>query len=314
MYTPPSTENLGPTKIWKLKKALHGLISAPKSWNDHLSQVLKRLGWSRSVLDECLFFKIKPEYKNSQSGNIDFSCDISSFLKDGISDSTDEYTKLSMVPISGILITYVDDIDCMGEKETIDEFDIEFRKECTCSDPEDLTIGGPEVTFLGFQYSRLADRIVVNPGQYTHKILDAFSALSLKPSSVPGNSYKNKVVLDQKTGRNINSPALNKTSHSRYRRIVGQLLWLSNVRRDISYGVKELSKFVHAPTEEDQQRATNLLKYLNGTKDLVLHLCPNKDDFFDIVTYTDSDLGGCETSRKSTSGGTLSISGSIVHS
>ena len=92
------------------------------------------------------------------------------------------------------------------------------------------------------------------------------------------------------------------------------MLWLSNVRRDISYGVKELSKFVHAPTEEDQQRATNLLKYLNGTKDLVLHLCPNKDDFFDIVTYTDSDLGGCETSRKSTSGGTLSISGSIFHS
>ena len=46
---PPETENLGPTKVWKLKKALYGLKSAPKAWSEHLSRVLiKKLGWDRS--------------------------------------------------------------------------------------------------------------------------------------------------------------------------------------------------------------------------------------------------------------------------
>ena len=57
---PPETENLDNTNIvWKLNKAQYGLKSAPKAWNQHLTKVLKNLGWTQSVLDECIFFKKK---------------------------------------------------------------------------------------------------------------------------------------------------------------------------------------------------------------------------------------------------------------
>ena len=51
---PPETEKLDGTNIvWKLNKAQYGLKSAPKAWNQHLTKLLKELGWTQSVLDEC---------------------------------------------------------------------------------------------------------------------------------------------------------------------------------------------------------------------------------------------------------------------
>ena len=76
---PPETENLGPTKVWRLNKALYGLKSAPKAWTQHLASVLRLLGWEKSVLDECVFYK-KDNHKGSK------------------------------FPISGMIVAYVDDL------------------------------------------------------------------------------------------------------------------------------------------------------------------------------------------------------------
>ena len=55
---PPETENLEKeTKVWKLNKALYGLKSAPKAWYEHVSTLVKELGWIKSDLDECVFFQ-----------------------------------------------------------------------------------------------------------------------------------------------------------------------------------------------------------------------------------------------------------------
>ena len=43
------------------------------------------------------------------------------------------------------------------------------------------------------------------------------------------------------------------------------------------------------------------------------NLKPRKDNIFKIESFTDADLGGCRTSRKSTSGGCISLNGSIIH-
>ena len=90
-------------------------------------------------------------------------------------------------------------------------------------------------------------------------------------------------------------------------------MWLSSVRRDIAFSVKELSKFVHAPTNEDVKRGHHLLRYLAGTREEAVYLRPRKDNIFTVEAFTDAALAGCRTSRKSTSGGCVSINGSIVH-
>ena len=284
---PPPTEGLDVTKVWRLNKALYGLKSAPKAWSNHLASVLDRLGWTRSHLDECVYFKTNANYDN-ECKNV---------------------TTTKTFPLSGVVVAYVDDLIVAGESAIVEQFYLEFAKSCTCSPPEPLVVGGPAVLFLGFNYTREHDRIIIDPSDYTQKILDAFSHSDSKIVSTPG--VRGEYLTDP---NNRDSPPLDKVKHRLYRRLVGQCLWLSSVRRDISFATKELSKFVHAPTEEEVKRGAHLLKYLAGTKHETVHLCPDKEDEFSMVCYTDADLAGCTISRKSTSGGTLSINHSIVHS
>ena len=65
---------------------------------------------------------------------------------------------------------------------------------------------------------------------------------------------------------------LDPEDHKRYRRAVGQLLWLSSVRPDIMYAVKELSRGLSAPTTEHEAK--------------VKHLCRNQTLFAETATYT----------------------------
>ena len=51
MWPPPELYPSGhnTTTVWKLNKAIYGLRSSPKSWQDHFAQVLQQMGLSRQV-------------------------------------------------------------------------------------------------------------------------------------------------------------------------------------------------------------------------------------------------------------------------
>ena len=308
---PPETERLeNTTKVWKLNKALYGLKSAPKAWYDHVSKLLIKIGWRRSVLDECVFYKVKHENVNLAEIENDFMYNSDSEMDDSnceMEDMEKFITKTEKMPISGMITIYVDDLIVAGEDDVQNHFFTEFSKSVTFSEPEELTVGGEPITFLGFQYRRQADYIEIDPTEYTQKVLEAFKHTEARPLKTVGEP-----------GEYIYDPAERKTlkkdgpEHKSYRRLVGQLLWLSGIRRDISYAVKELSKYVHDPTSDDVKRANHVLRYLNGTKDEKVYLRPNKQGIFTLEAYTDADLGSCRTTRKSTSGGCLSLNGSIV--
>eukprot|EP00438_Fugacium_kawagutii_P005573 Skav228719 [mRNA] locus=scaffold1830:163434:164903:- [translate_table: standard] len=100
-------------------------------------------------------------------------------------------------------------------------------------------------------------------------------------------------------------------------RAVGQLLWLCNVRNDIMYTVKELSRGLSAPNEEHLARLKHLLRYLQGTKHFTQHLHPTlqlhpKQASLDVRVYVDSDWAGCHATRRSTSGVSVHILGVCV--
>ena len=51
-------ETLDPSKgtvIWKLQKSLYGLRSAPRRWQDHLEEILRKRGFVANMLDTCLW-------------------------------------------------------------------------------------------------------------------------------------------------------------------------------------------------------------------------------------------------------------------
>ena len=111
-----------------------------------------------------------------------------------------------------------------------------------------------------------------------------------------------------------NSDQVSPEMHKLYRRVVGQLLWLSNLRCDIMYAVKELSKGLTGPTGDHFAKLKHLVKYLSGTKTFVQQLRPNvklstQHKGIDINCFVDSDWAGDPDSRKSTSGVSLFVLG-----
>ena len=56
---PPTGITIPPGHVLKLIKAMYGLKQAPLMWNRHLHNSLTKLGFSRSQLDPCVYFKRK---------------------------------------------------------------------------------------------------------------------------------------------------------------------------------------------------------------------------------------------------------------
>ena len=57
LYMYPPREFYGPEDniIWKLLKAIYGLRSSPKAWQNHLAEVLQQLGLQRSTAEPNIF-------------------------------------------------------------------------------------------------------------------------------------------------------------------------------------------------------------------------------------------------------------------
>ena len=79
-------------------------------------------------------------------------------------------------------------------------------------------------------------------GSYIAKILEEANLEKCRPALIPGTDTLKRQVESEEE--------LNKEDHATYRKIVGQLLWLTPVQPDIAYGVKELSRGVSRPTLE----------------------------------------------------------------
>ena len=209
------------------------------------------------------------------------------------------------------LLCYVDDVLLFGAKAPCEHLfaklqdHLLLRKEGTLQP-------GESINFLGRCITRREDSIEVSmPTSYVDKILEEYDLLQCKPSPVPGNeSLRKKIEAEE---------PLSAVEHRKYRRIVGQLLWLSSIRPDIQYAVKELSRGLTSPTEDHQAKVKMLLRYLAGSKACVLTLRPRvklrpEMSSLDVVAYVDSDWAGCVQTRKSTSGVSVFFNGCLIAS
>ena len=61
-------------------------------------------------------------------------------------------------------------------------------------------------------------------------------------------------------------------AHKRFRRAVGKLMFLLPCRPGLSFTVKELSRSGAAPTLQDEVKMKRCLRYLKGSRNLVLRL------------------------------------------
>ena len=163
------------------------------------------------------------------------------------------------------VLAYVDDLMFFGSKPDVELAVADLQKDLLLKMTGDLC-EGQSVTFLGRELKRTHEAILVGMSpDYIENMLTAAGLSGCKPVSAPGADTLRKQLEPEPLGAE---------AHKRYRRTVGQLLWLGSVRPDIMYAVKELSRGLSAPTSEHEAKAKHLMKYLSGTKHFSQRLQP----------------------------------------
>ena len=94
---------------------------------------------------------------------------------------------------------------------------------------------GKSVDFLGRLITRRHDSITLSMSpKFIDSLLDEMNMKTCKPALTPGSDTLKESTIE-------NEELSDSVQHKHYRRMVGRLLWLTNVRNDIMVAVKELS-------------------------------------------------------------------------
>ncbi|KAJ9558238.1 hypothetical protein OSB04_012852 [Centaurea solstitialis] len=129
--------------------------------------------------------------------------------------------------------------------------------------------------FLGLQVKQKADGIFINQSKYVASMLQKFGMNDAKPTSTPMETHKH--LTADVEGEEVD------VHH--YRSMIGSLMYLTASRPDIMFAVCVCAR---------------------------LGLWYPNDSSFDLVAYTDSDYGGANLDRKSTSGECQFLGGRLV--
>jgi hypothetical protein len=97
---------------------------------------------------------------------------------------------------------------------------------------------------------------------------------------------------------------------TKYRQLVGSLIYLTTTRLDISFVVGILSRFMQKPCEGHWCVAKRVLKYLKGTQDFGLKY--SKVDDFKLVGHTYLDFDGDKENGVSTLGYLMSLGSNVI--
>jgi hypothetical protein len=87
---------------------------------------------------------------------------------------------------------------------------------------------------------------------------------------------------------------------SEYRSLAGALQYLTFTRPNISYVVQQVFLFMHDPRTQHMSALKRIIRYIQGTINLGLHLY--RSSFNKLISYTDVYWGGCPDTRRPTSG------------
>ena len=114
---------------------------------------------------------------------------------------------------------------------------------------------------------------------------------------------EHNLKLSLTEGEKLNDP-------SRYRRLIGRLIYLSVTRPDIVYSVRVLSQFMHEPRKPHWEATLRVLRYIKGIPGQGL-VVPSEINLR-LQAYCDSDWGGCRTSRPLISRFCIFLGNSII--
>ena len=207
------------------------------------------------------------------------------------------------------VMVYVDHLLFLGEQSKVNKIFEAIQQKVLLRPTGGLTYG-KTISFFGRILTNKGDHIDMTlASDYIETILKEHNLQNCNPVTTPGTASLKQTINDE--------VPLSKGEHAQYRRAVGKLQWLTYTRPDISYATKELAGDLQAPTQHSLNKLKHLLRYLRGTQHYkqTVHptITPQGISTFDFNVCTDADWAGCPTTRKSTSGFTMTLLGATIH-
>ncbi|KAJ9536501.1 hypothetical protein OSB04_un000338 [Centaurea solstitialis] len=141
--------------------------------------------------------------------------------------------------------------------------------------------------FLGLQVKQSTEGIFINQSKHVNDLLKKYQLHDASPMRTP-------MAPECKL----------------YRGMIGSLLYLTASRPDIMFSTCMCARYQANPKVSHLSVVKRIMTYLKKTPSLGLW-CPLHSSF-DLVAYTDSDYGGCQVDRKSTSRSCQFLGGKLV--
>nr|GEV61297.1 retrovirus-related Pol polyprotein from transposon TNT 1-94 [Tanacetum cinerariifolium] len=184
-----------------------------------------------------------------------------------------------------IVQIYVDDIIF---ESTCQEMCDDFAK--IMHDKFKMSMMGELNILLGLQIKQFEDGIFFNQSKYIKEMLKKFGLEDSKPMKTP-------ISTETKLTKDVEGESVDNT---KYRGMIGSLLYLTASRPDIMFSVFLCARFQKDPKISHLEAVKRIFRYIKGTMHLGLWY-PKESDVETIV-YANSDHAGEYVDRKSTSG------------
>ncbi|XP_072072112.1 uncharacterized protein [Arachis hypogaea] len=180
---------------------------------------------------------------------------------------------------------YVDDIIFGSANE---DLCADFAKLMT--NEFDMSMMGELNFFLGLQIKQTAEGIFIHQEKYAKELVKKFGLECAKPMGTP--MHPNIKLDKDEHGRDVDE--------TRYRGMIGSLMYLTSSRPDIIQSVGVCSRFQSKPKESHLSAVKRIIRYVLGTTNYGLWF--PKTDSFQLVGFCDADFAGDRVDRRSTSG------------
>ncbi|KAJ9535141.1 hypothetical protein OSB04_un001781 [Centaurea solstitialis] len=205
----------------------------------------------------------------------------------GFSASNYDFGLFTRTTDSGsiLLLLYVDDMIITGD----DSIGIASLMQSLNSSFEMKDLGRLHY-FLGLEVlSDSSDTYLYQP-KY---ISDLLSKAGLSDNKVASTPLEHNLRLAPNSGPLLRNP-------TRYRQLVGSLVYLTVTRLDIAYVVHTVSQFMAGPCSDHYAAVVRILRYLKGTMFRGLHFSSKSS--FVLHGFSNSDLDSDMTDLRSTTG------------
>ncbi|GKA21778.1 retrovirus-related pol polyprotein from transposon TNT 1-94 [Tanacetum coccineum] len=180
---------------------------------------------------------------------------------------------------------YVDDIIFASTKPDL----CETFSEIMCSKFK-MSMMGKLSFFLGLQISQSPKGIFLNQSKYALESLKKYGMETCEPVDTP-------MVEKSKLDKDPQGKAVDPT---RYHGMIGTLLYLTSSRPNLVFDVRMCARYQAKPTERHLHDVKRIFRYLRGT--INMGLWYSKDSCTTLTAFADADHGGCQDTRRITSG------------